>query len=148
MTSHGIFPTPLEYNLKFINSLGKRWGNVKSCLKSNGSLKKLKLYHLFDELQGYESNVAQTLRELSGAEARHQPKHALPPSPPTHLSSSPQSLTYAPPVKETYLILLLLGSLPKATFFISRATFLEEFPHPLSRVKQPAGYRLSYQIDS
>ncbi|XP_052622501.1 uncharacterized protein LOC128127835 [Lactuca sativa] len=42
------------------------WGNVKSCLQSNGSLKKLKLYQLFDELQGHESNVAQTIRELSG----------------------------------------------------------------------------------
>ncbi|CAI9265267.1 unnamed protein product [Lactuca saligna] len=52
------------------------------------------------------------------AEARHQPKHALPPSPPTHLSSPPPSLTYAPPVKETHLIPLLLGSLPKGTFFM------------------------------
>ena len=47
MTAHGIVRTPLEYNLKFINSLGKGWGNVKSCLQSNGSLKKLKLYQLF-----------------------------------------------------------------------------------------------------
>ncbi|XP_052622527.1 polygalacturonate 4-alpha-galacturonosyltransferase-like [Lactuca sativa] len=42
---------------------------VKSTImnaKSNGSLKKLKLYQLFDELQGHESNVAQTLREFSG----------------------------------------------------------------------------------
>ena len=27
----------------------------------------LKLYQLFDELQGHESNVAETLRELSGS---------------------------------------------------------------------------------
>lgn len=27
--------------MKFINSLGKGWGNVKSCLQNNGSLKKL-----------------------------------------------------------------------------------------------------------
>ena len=47
MTMHGTVRTPLEYNLKFINSLGKGWGNVKSCLKSNGSLKKLKLYQIF-----------------------------------------------------------------------------------------------------
>ncbi|XP_052621758.1 uncharacterized protein LOC128127334 [Lactuca sativa] len=66
MTAHRIVRTPLEYNLKFINSLGKGWGNVKSCLQSNVSLKKLKLYQLFDELQGHESNVAQTIRELSG----------------------------------------------------------------------------------
>ena len=50
MTTHGIIRNPLEYNLKFINSLGKGWGNVKSCLQSNGSLKNLKLYQLFDEL--------------------------------------------------------------------------------------------------
>ncbi|CAI9270835.1 unnamed protein product [Lactuca saligna] len=66
MTTHGIIGTPLEYNLKFINSLIKGWGNMKSCLQSNGSLKNLELYQLFDELQGHESNVAQTLRELSG----------------------------------------------------------------------------------
>lgn len=66
MTAHDIIVTPLEYNLKFINSLGKGWGNVKSCIQNNGSLKKLKLYQLFDELQGHKSNVAHTLRELSG----------------------------------------------------------------------------------
>lgn len=66
MIAHGIIRTPLEYNLKFINSLGKGWENVKSCLQSNGSLKKLKLYQLFDELQGHESNIVQTIRELSG----------------------------------------------------------------------------------
>lgn len=66
MTAHGIVRTPLEYNLKFINNLGKGWGNVNSCLQSNGSMKKLKLYQFFDELQGHECNVAQTLRELSG----------------------------------------------------------------------------------
>lgn len=58
--------TPLQYNLKFINSLRKGRGNVKSCLQSNGSLQKLKLYQLFDKLQGNESNIARTLRELSG----------------------------------------------------------------------------------
>ena len=66
MTDHGIARTPFEDNLKFINSLGKGWGNVKSCLQSNGSLKKLKPYQLFNELQGHESNVAQMIRELSG----------------------------------------------------------------------------------
>ena len=39
---------------------------MKSCLQSNGSLKKLKLYQLFDEIQGHESKIAQTIRELSG----------------------------------------------------------------------------------
>mgnify|MGYP001553671875 CR=1 FL=1 len=38
MTTHGIVRTLLEYNLKFVNSLGKGWGNVKSCLQSNGSI--------------------------------------------------------------------------------------------------------------
>ncbi|XP_023770935.1 uncharacterized protein LOC111919603 [Lactuca sativa] len=66
MTVHWIVRTPLEYNLKFINSLGKGYRNVKSRLQSNSSLNKLKLYQLFDELQGHESNVAQTIRELSG----------------------------------------------------------------------------------
>ncbi|CAI9265353.1 unnamed protein product [Lactuca saligna] len=47
------------------------------------------------------------------SKALRQPKHTLPPSPPTHLSSPPPSLTYMPPVKETHLILLLLGLLPK-----------------------------------
>ena len=65
MSAHVIVRTPLEYNLKFINSRGKGCGNMKSCLQSNGSLKKLMLYQLFDELQGHESNVAQTIRELS-----------------------------------------------------------------------------------
>ena len=32
MTAHGVVCTLLEYNLKFINSLGKGWGNVKYCL--------------------------------------------------------------------------------------------------------------------
>ena len=36
MTSHGIVRTPLKYNMKFINSLRKGWGNVKSCIQSNG----------------------------------------------------------------------------------------------------------------
>nr|KAJ0197101.1 hypothetical protein LSAT_V11C700370380 [Lactuca sativa] len=48
MIAYRIVQTSLEYNLKFINSLGKGWGNIK----------------LF--LQRHESNVAQTLRELSG----------------------------------------------------------------------------------
>lgn len=66
MIAHGITGTPVEHNLKFINILGKGWGNVNSCLQSNGSLNKLTIFQLFDELQGHESNVAQTLRELSG----------------------------------------------------------------------------------
>ena len=32
MTTHEITRNPLEYNLKFINSLIKSWRNVKSCL--------------------------------------------------------------------------------------------------------------------
>lgn len=46
-TAHGVLQTPLEYNMKFINSLKKGCGNVKSYLRSNGSLKKLKLYQFF-----------------------------------------------------------------------------------------------------
>lgn len=66
MMTYGVIQTPVEYKLKFINSLIKGWGNLKSYIQSNGSLKKLKIYHLFDEIQGHESNVAQTLRELPG----------------------------------------------------------------------------------
>ena len=66
MNAHGVLRNPLEYNMKFINSLRKGRGNVKFYLQSNGSQKKLKLYQLFDELQGHESNVSQTLRQLSG----------------------------------------------------------------------------------
>ncbi|CAI9270874.1 unnamed protein product [Lactuca saligna] len=51
------------------------------------------------------------------AEPRHQAKDALLPSAPIHLSTHPPSLTYATPVKEIHLIPLLLGSLPKGTFF-------------------------------
>lgn len=36
--------------------------------------------------------------------------------------------------------------LPLHVFFTMPWTPTSEFPHPLSRVKQPAGYRLSYQI--
>lgn len=48
MTAHRIIRVPLEYNLKFINSLRKGCRNVESCLQGNGS------------------NIAQTLRELFG----------------------------------------------------------------------------------
>lgn len=66
MTTHGVIRNPLKYNHKFINNIGKGWGNVKSCLQSNGSLKKMKLFQIFDEMQGHESNNSQMLRELSG----------------------------------------------------------------------------------
>lgn len=42
MTTHGIVRTPIDYNLKLINSLKKGWGSVKSCLQSNVSMKKLR----------------------------------------------------------------------------------------------------------
>lgn len=58
MSAHGIVITPLEYYLKLINSLRKGWGNVKLCLYSNEYLKKLKLYQLFNKLQGHESSIA------------------------------------------------------------------------------------------
>ena len=38
---------------------------MKSCLQSNGSLKKLKLYQPFYELLAHDSNVTQTLQELT-----------------------------------------------------------------------------------
>lgn len=41
-------------------------GNVMFCLQSNGSLKKLNLFLLFDEIQGHETNAAKTLRGLFG----------------------------------------------------------------------------------
>lgn len=66
MTAHDVVHTMLEYILKFINSLGKGWWNIKLYLYSNGYLKKPKLYQFIDELQGHESNVSQTLRQLSG----------------------------------------------------------------------------------
>ena len=41
-------------------------GKCKVLPSKQWFLKKLKLYQLFDELQGHESNVAQTIRELPG----------------------------------------------------------------------------------
>lgn len=68
LTVHGvsIYITAIKHNHKLINSFGKGWGKVKSCLQSNGSLNMLTLFQLFDELRGLESNSTQTLKEISG----------------------------------------------------------------------------------
>ncbi|CAI9287590.1 unnamed protein product [Lactuca saligna] len=41
----------------------------------------------------------------------------------THLSSPPPSLTHAPPVNDTHLILLLLGSFPKGLAEVTNFSF-------------------------
>ena len=64
LTAHNVTRTSIEHNTKFINSLGRGWSNVKSCLQSNGSLRRLTIFQLFDELQGHESHVKQGLLEL------------------------------------------------------------------------------------
>ena len=63
LTAHNVTRTSIEHNTKFINSLGRGWSNVKSCLQSNGSLRRLTIFQLFDELQGHESHVKQGLLE-------------------------------------------------------------------------------------
>lgn len=65
LTEHGVTITLVEHNLKLINRLGKGYDNIKSCLQNYGSLKKLTIFQLFSEFQRNESNLAQTIIELS-----------------------------------------------------------------------------------
>ncbi|KAI3417118.1 Glyco_transf_28 domain-containing protein [Psidium guajava] len=67
------------------------------------------------------------------------------PDPDTHVAFLPNAIIANPPAYgHTHVAEAL--NLPLHVVFTMPWTPTSEFPHPLSRVKQPVGYRLSYQI--
>ncbi|XP_039162166.1 sterol 3-beta-glucosyltransferase UGT80A2 isoform X2 [Eucalyptus grandis] len=67
------------------------------------------------------------------------------PDPETHVSFNANAIIANPPAYgHTHVAEAL--NLPLHVVFTMPWTPTSEFPHPLSRVKQPVGYRLSYQI--
>ncbi|KAF3772407.1 Sterol 3-beta-glucosyltransferase [Nymphaea thermarum] len=67
------------------------------------------------------------------------------PYPESGIAFKAQAIIANPPAYGHIHVAEALG-IPLHIFFTMPWTPTSEFPHPLSRVKQPAGYRLSYQI--